>query len=314
MAARIDAAGSGCGRLLPVLLLCLAAAAPVAQAQDAAALVARHATLRESLARNAFGRPLHLESAEASGELNGEVYARVAHPYAVAGPALRAMGHWCDILILHPNIKRCGASGSTLDIRVGRKTGQAPEDAHPVAFRYDVAASNAGYLRVVLAAPRGPLGTRRYRIALEAAPLEDGSTFLHLSYGYVHGAASRWATQAYLATIGRAKVGFSVVGTTIRGDPVYIGGTRGMVERNAMRCYLAIEAYLDALSAPALEQAERRLRGWHAGAERHATQLHDLDLDAYLAMKRAEIRGQQGPVVSSSAQTPPGSGATLDSP
>lgn len=314
MAAKFEAAGSRRGRFLPALLLCLAASAPMAQAQDAAALVARHALLRESLARNAFGRPLHLESTEASGELSGEVHARVAHPFAVAGPALRAIGQWCDILILHPNIKRCAANGSTLDVRVGRKSGQAAEDAYAVAFRYAVAASQPDYLRVVLDAPRGPLGTRRYRIVLEAAPLDDGSTFLHLSYGYVHGAASRWATHAYLATFGRAKVGFSVVGRTAQGAPIHIGGTRGMVERNAMRCHLAIEAYLDALSAPEQERAERRLRGWHAAAERHARQLHDLDLDEYLAMKRAEIRAQQRQVVSSSAQTPVMPGATLARP
>lgn len=314
MAERIHTAGSRRGRFPVALLLCLVAAMPMAQAQDAAALWARHATLHESLARNAFGRPLHLESSEASGELNGEVYARVAHPFAVAGPALRAIGHWCDILILHPNIKGCVATGATLNVRVGRKSEQALDDAYPVAFRYEVAASRADYLRVVLDAPRGPLGTRRYRIVLEAAPLEGGSTFLHLSYGYVHGAASRWATHAYLATVARAKVGFSVVGTTAQGKPVYIGGTRGMVERNAMRCYLAIEAYLGALSAPAKEQAERRLRGWHDAAERYAPQLRDLELGEYLAMKRKEIRAQQGPAVSSSAQTRAMPGATLDSP
>lgn len=289
----------------------------MAHAQDATALRARHASLHESLSRNAFGRPLHLESSEASGELDGEVYARVAHPYAVVGSALRATSHWCDILILHPNIKACGAAGTavgaTLNVRFGRKSEQALEDAYPVAFRYAVAASRPDYLRVVLDAAQGPLGTHRYRIVLEAAPLEDGSTFLHLSYGYAHGAASRWATRVYLATVGRSKVGFSVVGRTADGKPVHIGGTRGMVERNAMRVYLAIEAYLGALRAPAADRVEQRLRAWHAGAERYAPQLHDLELGEYLAMKRREIGVRQGPVVSSSAQTRARPGATLDS-
>lgn len=316
MSARIHTAGPRRGRFPVALLLGVVVAAlmPQAQAQDAATLRARHATLHESLARNAFGRPLHLESTEASGELNGEVHARVAHPFAVAGPALRAIGHWCDILILHPNIKGCVATGATLSVSVGRKSGEAMDDADPVEFSYEVAASSADYLRVVLDAPRGPLDTRRYRIVLEAAPLEDGSAFLHLSYGYVHGAASRWATRVYLATLGRSKIGFSVVGRTAQGKPVYIGGTRGMVERNAMRSYLAIEAYLDALSAPAQQQAERRLRGWHAAAERYAPQLHDLELGDYLAMKRREIRAQQASGVSSSAQTRAVPGTTLDSP
>ena len=73
---------------------------------------------------------------------------------------------------------------------------------------------------------------------------------MHLSYSYDYGVAARVAMQGYLATIGRDKVGFSVVGTQADGQPVYIGGTRGVVERNTMRYYLAIEAYLGALSLP----------------------------------------------------------------
>lgn len=274
-------------------------------AQDAAALHARHAALRESLDRSSFQRPLHLESIEESGDLTGEVYARVAQPFDVAGPALREIGHWCDILILHPNVKGCRAAGKTLDMSVGRKSGQPAADAYPLQFGYAVAVAGPDYLRVVLRAPRGPLGTRHYRIVLEAVGLDDGNSFLHLSYSYASGVASRWATRAYLATVGRAKIGFSIVGRTANGRPVYIGGTRGMVERNAMRCYLAIDAYLDALSAPAAEQVERRLLRWHAGVEQYAAQLHELELAEYLAMKRVEIRRQQARAASSSAQTPP---------
>ncbi|MCY1186091.1 hypothetical protein D9M73_269280 [compost metagenome] len=65
--------------------------------------------------------------------------------------------------------------------------------------------------------------------------------------------AARVAMQGYLATIGRDKVGFSIVGNNARGQPIHVGGTRGVIERNTMRYYLAIEAYLSALSAPAAE-------------------------------------------------------------
>ena len=52
--------------------------------------------------------------------------------------------------------------------------------------------------------------------------------------------------QGYLATGGRDKVGFSIVGKTASGAPQYLDGMRAVVERNTMRYYLAIDAYLGA--------------------------------------------------------------------
>jgi hypothetical protein len=150
--------------------------------------------------------------------------------------------------------------------------------------------SQPDYLRVVLNAAAGPLGTSRYRIVLEMVPLDSGNSFLHLSYAYAQGGAARWATQLYLATVGRAKVGFSVVGRRADDQPIHIGGARGVIERNAMRFYLAIEAYL---GAPAARQSEQRLSDWFAAVERYPLQLHELERDDYLRMKRVEIQRQQ---------------------
>ena len=76
------------------------------------------------------------------------------------------------------------------------------------------------------------------------------------------------------------------------GEPLYIGGIRGLVERNTMRYYLAIDAYLGSLSAPAAEQPERRFAAWFDATERYPRQLHEVDRDAYLRMKRSEYRRQ----------------------
>jgi hypothetical protein len=65
------------------------------------------------------------------------------------------------------------------------------------------------------------------------------------------------------------------------------------VERNTMRYYLAIEAYLGATSAPPPEQQEKRLRDWFAATERYALQLHEIERDDYLAMKRHELQRQR---------------------
>jgi hypothetical protein len=97
------------------------------------------------------------------------------------------------------------------------------------------------------------------------------------------------AMQAYLATVGSAKIGFTVVEKRPDGAPVHIGGVRGVVERNTMRYYLAIDAYLASLALPAAQQVERRLRDWFASTERYAPQLHEMNEADYLAMKRREI-------------------------
>lgn len=274
---------------------CMLAGLPLAQAQDAAALQARHAALRAELASNPFQRPLHLESREDGDLLKGDIYAEVEQPYAVVGPALQGVDHWCDILILHLNVKACRAdpAGDTLDLYIGRKFDQPLADAHAVTFRYAVAAARPDYLQLALTAERGPLGTSRYRILIEAVALDARRSFLHLSYSYAYGLRARMAMQGYLATIGRDKVGFSLVGHTANGQPVYMQGMRGVVERNTMRYYLAIEAYLGALSLPAAAQLEKRLADWYAGIERHPRQLHELERDEYLDMKRKEIRRQQ---------------------
>ncbi|HZF81360.1 MAG TPA: hypothetical protein VEZ89_16405, partial [Rubrivivax sp.] len=59
--------------------------------------------------------------------------------------------------------------------------------------------------------------------------------------------------------------------------------------RNTMRYYLAIEAFLDSLSVPEGQRAEKRLRDWLAATERHPQQLREMDQAEYMAMKRREI-------------------------
>ena len=283
-------------RWLRAALWCALAAAPLAQAQDALSLKARPTALREALASNAFGRPLVLESKENAGDLKGDIYARIDQPFSVAGPALQGIEHWCDILILHLNVKRCVATnaraGESLGLLIGRKFDQPLADAYAFEFAYSVVAAQPDYLQVMLHSDEGPLGTSRYRIVLEVVALDAGHSFLHMSYSYAYGMAARMAMQGYLATIGRDKVGFSVVGTHANGQPIYIGSTRGVIERNTMRYYLAIEAYLGSLATPAPQQLAKRLNDWHRGVERYPAQLHELDLAEYLTLKRDAVQRQ----------------------
>jgi len=60
-----------------------------------------------------------------------------------------------------------------------------------------------------------------------------------------------------------------------------------------MRYYLAIDAHLASLSAPADHQLEKRITTWFNSSERYARQLHEMDRAQYLEMKRGEYERQQ---------------------
>ena len=284
------------GLVLAAFLCALAGLPASAQAQDAATLRARHGALSERLASNPFQRPLHLESSERSSDLKGDAYAVMAQPFAVVGPALQGMGAWCEILILHLNVKRCQAStppaADTISLNIGRKSDQSAADAYRFDFLYKLVVTQPDYLQISLNAEDGPLGTSHYRIVLEVVALDARRSFLHMSYAYAYGVTARMAMQAYLATAGRDKLGFSVIGTQPDGRPTYIGGTRGVIERNTMRYFLAVEAYLATLSVPAPQQLDQRLNAWFNAVERYPLQLHELERDEYLDMKHREIRRQ----------------------
>ena len=116
---------------------------------------------------------------------------------------------------------------------------------------------------------------------MSAIPLDGGRTFMHLSYSYGYGTAGRMAMQAYLATAGSDKVGFTVTGKDAKGQPIHIGGMRGAIERNAMRYYLAIDAYLESLRAPADQQVEKSIQTWFDATERYPRQLREMDRKTY---------------------------------
>ena len=268
---------------------------------NSALLLEKYATLEKQLGKNSFGRPLVLESLEEAASVTGNAYAVLDASFATVSTTFRGPTHWCEVMILHMNTKYCRAASdvtpTTLMINIGKKTPQEPEDAFALEFAMREVTATTRYLSVQLNAKTGPLGTNNYRIELEAAPLPSGKTFIHLRYAYGYSVAGRLAMQGYLATVGSGKVGFS----HLNGDQNqgYVGGVRGTVERNTVRYYLAIEAYLVSLNRPPVEQLDARLAHWFDATEQFPQQLHEMDRDSYLSMKRAEysrqLRTPRGP-------------------
>lgn len=265
-----------------------------AESRDAA-LLKKHAALAGQLASNPYGRPLFLQSSETTNMVSGDAYAVLESPFAAFSATFKSPNHWCDVLILHINTKYCRAgadtSPSTLKMRIGKKTAQELHDAFALEFAYQLVAASPSYIAAHLNAPEGPLGTSNYRIELQAVPLGEGKTFMHLRYSYGYGVAGRLAMQGYLATVGSGKIGFTQINEGQKSR--YVGGMRGTVERNTMRYYLAIEAFLASLGHPTAQQLDKRLQYWFDATEEYRQQLHEVDRDSYLTMKKAEYQRQK---------------------
>lgn len=287
------------------LLLAAGLAGPAAAANPtpspAENLRQNHAAMAQDPAAGVMAdHPLYLRSTEQGDHLQGEVSAVIAQPYALVRRTLVEPDAWCGILILHLNVHYCRAGGApgapVLDAGLGRKTGEPLDDLYWASFRHQVVHNGDDQVAVTLRAPTGPLDTRDVDVRVEAAPSGDGQTLLRLRYGYRHGLTARLAMSTYLATLGAGKVGFSRVGQRSNGEPIRVGGVRGVLERNTMRYYLAIEAYLGALGAPPAQQLRKSLLDWFVATERYPQQLHEIDREAYLDQKlRAVVRQESQP-------------------
>jgi hypothetical protein len=248
------------------------------------------------LERNSFGFPLFLESFERGDRVHVDVYGIFDYPFSSVVNVLKAPANWCDIVSLHPNVKACTyreLPGTwRLTFYIGRKVYQHPEDTRQVIYRYRKVVQQQGYLDIILDADEGPFGTKDHRMRFEALPLDGGRTFVHVSYEYNGSVALRLAEKVYFATLGLGKVGFTVTGTDRNGDPVYIGGSRGAVERNAVRYYFAIQSFINTLRYPEKSRFSMRISDWYDLTTRYRKQLFELDKKDYLTFKTKEHKNQ----------------------
>ena len=239
--------------------------------------------------------PFNIHSSEIDNRLSADVYVEIKRPFEEVATVLSNPNSWCEFMQLNLNIKSCTSQqnpGQTaLTFYAGRKHYQAPETAYQLNYHYQVSTLTSNYMKVVLDADKGPFGTRDYRIIVEATPIET-ATFVRIHSSYQTSFSSRLGTQAYLATLGQSKLGFSIEGKTATGKPVYITGIRGIIERNVMRYYLALKAYFDTAHLSYDERFEARINTWFDLSENYATQLHELERDEYLQAKRQEWTNQ----------------------
>jgi hypothetical protein len=282
------------GALAAILLgMCTPACAQDLPADPGAALQAKRLELQPQLRANAFGEPLYLSSHEDDHQMEGDVYAEVGHPFTRVGATFKSATTVCELLFLHLNVRACQpsvtANGEVLTLSVGPKRALAPGMLYRMSYALRAEVATAAYLRVTLTAPEGPLSTHDYRIVFEAVPIDGSRSFVHLGYTYGYGMMAKIAMEVYLATAGRSKIGFTVVGQSTDGKPLYVHGERGSLERNVIRYYLALLAHSSVNTGSPQAQMEAQLRAWFALTERYAAQLHELDLDEYLHEKHDDL-------------------------
>ena len=284
-----------------VVLSCLFSTSGLA-IDEAENLRQKFTLLKPYLENNQFQRLLYLNSVELDYSIRGDIYAVLDYPFADASRVFndpeKGPVSLCHIMMLHPNTKYCraqsGKNGKILNTKIGKKYEQPLEDAYDMEFSYrNDSTPGSGYVRIELKCDSGPLSTKDYLIMVKIVSLSENRSFLHLSYSLGYGFAARTAMKVYLATIGRDKVGFTRLDNPPGPEPRYMRGLRGVVERNTMRYYLAIEAFLNSTYLPPDKQLDRRLTRWFDASEKYARQLHELDREEYLRMKKEEYRRLQ---------------------
>ncbi len=235
--------------------------------------------------------PTRVLSTEKDGLLQAEIHAVLPYEFSTLAKKLIRPGNWCEWVPVVLNVKACiyqpDEKQEQLVFYVGRKHYISLEKAFALKYQFNASMEREDYLHIILRADKGPLGTEDYLIEVEALDLGD-KTFISVRTAYLQSRLSRFATKGYLSTLGRNKIGFTVVGGDAD-NPEYISGMRGIIERNAVRYYLALKAYLETQQLSAEDQrfaaqAER----WFDLTEKYHDQLYEMDKAEYLEMKRRE--------------------------
>jgi hypothetical protein len=263
----------------------------------------------EQLGQSPLQLPVHIESEQTRDRLQGDVYSIVEHPFDTVAIALTSPNSWCEILPVQLNVKGCthGETGQanprrrddanagqrSLTLYIGRKFYQEPEAAHPLPLDFEVVHADEDRLEIALRSEDGPLGTRNYVLSVAALPQDAERTLIHPSYAYEYGLMSQLTMFTYLKTLGRKRVGFTVVGMDSENRPIHVRGVQGVIERNAMRYHLAVQAYLDTLGIAEPERFERRIERWFDLTSAYPEQLFEMERDEYLDNKRRERAEQR---------------------
>ncbi len=259
-------------------------------------LFMQYKSIQHLLENNQYSAPVYIRSGFEENSAEGEVYAVIDHDFKDILTTLNSPGNWCDVLLLHINVKGCdtGFNNKThrvLALYVGSSSYQTPDEALEMLYQFTTVKSSPDYLHVRLNAGDGPLGTSDYLLTFEAIPNDKSTSIIRFKYSYRYGFIAKLALDGYLATIGRHKVGFTVTNYDKAHNPVYIKGLQGIVERNAMRYFLAIQSFLDSPNM-GRELWNNRILRYNDLASRFQLQFVEIREKEYIETKQKEFRNR----------------------
>jgi len=297
---------------LIVFAICLAWVIQISQAGELdpavlkQTLQTQYRSLESSLQSNQFHAPIVVRSDYQDSSASGEIYAVLQFGFDQIASNLNTATSWCDVFLLHVNVKGCVIPGAgntgreksnnrqtslpsdEVTVYAGRAYYQPIEDAFSMQYDFSVSQHQQDYFQIEMIAKEGPFGTSDYELIFEAIPLSKTSSFMHLKYAYRYGTLATIMLDGYLATLGRNKVGFTIKEYDEQQHPVYIKGIEGIVERNSMRYFLAIQAYLDTINQHKTDWKARIIR-WYNLAKPYRVQLIEYDEKKYLKSKMKQF-------------------------
>lgn len=241
--------------------------------------------------------PITFKSNVSSGFAKGELYALVNFSYTDIAQLLSSMPKLCEAMLLHIDVKSCveqlNPNGvNQLHVYVGNEDYQSPEDSFHIIYQTETRNQDKNYSHTQMNAITGPFDTSDYSINVEVLAITDNTSFIHLSNSARYGFFANIVLNTYLATFGSHKVGFTEIGKDPGGNPKYIKGVEGVIERNIMRYFLALQSYLDNINLPLYLQFEARINRWYDLTRGYSRQLFELDKEDYLSHKRREHENQ----------------------
>jgi hypothetical protein len=258
--------------------------------------MADYQKLEAKLAKSPLILPIYLESIVDSSSSAGSIYGIIDHPFEMIKKELLAPPNWCDIVLLHTNIRACTYADIDknwlLTLYNVNLFYQPLSEADRLVFSYRVISNTAAYIEIVLTAADGPFHTRDHSFRLRAAPLNSGRTFMHVSYSYQYNSVAYLAMKSYFALFASGRAGFTITGRDEKNNPLYVSGIKGAIERNVMRYYLALMAFFDSFSSPEGQRYEKRINAWYDLSSRYKRQFPEIRREEYLEFKRADLKTQ----------------------
>ncbi|MCP4010057.1 MAG: hypothetical protein GY726_11155 [Proteobacteria bacterium] len=257
-----------------------------------AAMQALYERVRSTLDNPTPENPFYLDASSTEETESGEAAVYLPLSLDEVASALGPVSNWCNIMPLHINVKTCtyNQAGDLMNLYMGRKFYQTPDDAFELTYRFKTHKSD-NYFAAIAHAEKGPLKTSDYQIKLEFISI-DGKTFARIFVSNQQSWMSRKGMEVYLSTLGKGKRGIKVINLDKQGEPVYSNGAIGVAERNLVRYYFAFMTFFNSsVESGSAERYEHQLNDWFDRTETYP-QLYEMSRQEYLDSKRKERENQ----------------------